>query len=126
MLQYSGKPMVTINENEEIAKSIFSHLLMFQYLEDLKKHHLQVLSIFKSVHKVSFSENLRVDFLIKWSKERNVAVEHAEDWTFSTEEDPITKHKFVEKWECLRLDGKMKVEGPTCQRCSTEIDSPVR
>ena len=106
-------PIGPITEDEDITKKIFNHLLMFQYLQDLKKHDEHILSTFKSVHSVVFSEHLKVDFLNEWSREKNLGVKQ-----FLNGEETITIKKFADICKTSLLCGNCYgASAVPCQIC---------
>ena len=88
-------PMGPITEDEDIAKKIFSHLQMFQYLDDLRQHDEKIWSTFKS-HSVKLNDKINVEFLRKWDEKMGKLGEgNAKHWDFK-EQQAIHEKQFVE------------------------------
>ena len=80
-------------EKEEIAKKIFNHLQFFQYLEDVRKHDENILSIFKPIF-VELHDKINVEFLKQWDKAQNSGRGNAQHWNFK--EESVDVNQFVE------------------------------
>ena len=80
-------------EAEHIAKTIFYHLQMFQYLEDVRKHDKKAWSTFMS-HSVNFNDNINIDFLKKWDEDQNSCEGNAKHW--DVKDEAISEKQFVE------------------------------
>ena len=78
-----------------IADSIFNHLRMFQYFEDLQKHDKRLMSNYLPLS-VTLCDELRINFLKEWNQNQLWGKRSIEDW--SLQGDFITKESFIKKF----------------------------
>ena len=78
---------------EDIAKKIFNHLKIFQYLEDVREHDKKVWSTFIS-SPVKLNDNINIKFLKKWDEDQNFCEGNAKHWDIK--DQVISEQQFVE------------------------------
>ena len=78
-----------------IADSIFNHLRMFQYFEDLQNHDKRLMSNYLPLS-VTLCDELRITFLREWNQNQLWGKRSIEDW--SLQGDFITKESFIKKF----------------------------
>ena len=82
-------------EELRIANSIFNHLQIFQYLEDLQNHDKRLMSNYLPLS-VTLCDELRINFLKEWNQNQLWGKRSIEDW--SLQGDFITKESFIKKF----------------------------
>ena len=82
-------------EELNIAKCIFNHLQIFQYIEDLQNHDIRLMSNYLPLS-VTLNEELRIKFLKDWSKDKLWGKGNIEDWNL--EGDAMSKESFIENF----------------------------
>ena len=82
-------------EELRIANSIFNHLQIFQYLEDLQNHDKRLMSNYLPLS-VTLCDELRITFLKEWNQNHLWGKRSIEDWNLQG--DFITKESFIKKF----------------------------
>ena len=82
-------------EEIRIANSIFNHLRMFQYFEDLQKHDKRLMSNYLPLS-VTLSDELRITFLKEWNQNQLWGKRSIDDWTLQG--DVMTKESFINNY----------------------------
>ena len=89
---YVSDSTIVPNENENIAKTLFNHLQMFQYLEDVRNEDEKILSTFKA-HSVKLNDKINVEFLKRWDKDQNLGAGNVKHWKLR--EESISEQQFI-------------------------------
>ena len=91
---FAANPVISADlcEKMDIAKIIFNHLQIFQYLKDLKEHDKRLISNYRPLS-VTLDPRLKMAFLKDWDNDREFGEGNMKGWNL--EGEYMDKRTFV-------------------------------